>query len=187
MSLVAALSSVSAAAVAAPVDVSFAVSGSAGDWVYDFTVTNNLGGTNDIYFFGVQTGQTNITGSPAGWGYAPWDNPWNNAYLGGSSTTYDNPWCCASAARISPGQTLSGFQVTSNAATALTAIPWFAFAIGDSYSGPHFSYDSNPGFEGVAGGGSAAPEPASWLLMMGGFGAIGGAMRARQKASVSFA
>jgi len=34
---------------------------------------------------------------------------------------------------------------------------------------------------------SAAPEPASWALMLGGFGAIGSAMRARRKNSVTFA
>ena len=33
---------------------------------------------------------------------------------------------------------------------------------------------------------SAAPEPASWAMMLGGFGMIGGAMRARRKA-VDFA
>ena len=32
----------------------------------------------------------------------------------------------------------------------------------------------------------AAPEPASWAMMLGGFGAIGGAMRSRRKAAVSF-
>ena len=31
------------------------------------------------------------------------------------------------------------------------------------------------------------PEPATWGLMLGGFGAIGGAMRSRRKAAVSFA
>jgi len=33
---------------------------------------------------------------------------------------------------------------------------------------------------------SAAPEPASWAMMLGGFGLVGGAMR-RRKASVAFA
>jgi len=33
----------------------------------------------------------------------------------------------------------------------------------------------------------AVPEPASWALMLGGFGLVGGAMRSRRKASVSFA
>ena len=34
---------------------------------------------------------------------------------------------------------------------------------------------------------SDAPEPASWAMMLGGFGAIGGALRSRRKTSVSFA
>jgi len=32
----------------------------------------------------------------------------------------------------------------------------------------------------------AVPEPASWALMLGGFGLVGGAMRTRRKAAVSF-
>jgi len=34
--------------------------------------------------------------------------------------------------------------------------------------------------------GAAAPEPASWALMLVGFGAIGGAMRARRRTAISF-
>lgn len=33
---------------------------------------------------------------------------------------------------------------------------------------------------------SPAPEPASWALMLGGFGTIGGVIRARRRATVSF-
>jgi hypothetical protein len=33
---------------------------------------------------------------------------------------------------------------------------------------------------------AAVPEPASWALMLGGFGMVGGAMRSRRKVSVSF-
>jgi len=33
---------------------------------------------------------------------------------------------------------------------------------------------------------AAAPEPASWALMLGGFGAIGTAMRRRQRSAISF-
>jgi len=33
---------------------------------------------------------------------------------------------------------------------------------------------------------SAVPEPASWALMLGGFGWVGGAMRSRRKVAVSF-
>jgi hypothetical protein len=32
----------------------------------------------------------------------------------------------------------------------------------------------------------AVPEPASWAMMLGGFGLVGGAMRSRRKAAVSF-
>jgi len=38
----------------------------------------------------------------------------------------------------------------------------------------------------AAGGGSPAPEPASWAMMLGGFGLIGGTMRSRRKSAVSF-
>jgi len=48
-------------------------------------------------------------------------------------------------------------------------------------------------FDGVAtfaeasrGPTSPAPEPASWLMMVGGFGLLGAAMR-RRKASIAFA
>jgi len=33
----------------------------------------------------------------------------------------------------------------------------------------------------------AAPEPASWALMLGGFGLVGGAMRSRRRAAITFA
>ncbi|HWI86398.1 MAG TPA: PEPxxWA-CTERM sorting domain-containing protein [Sphingomonas sp.] len=34
--------------------------------------------------------------------------------------------------------------------------------------------------------GPSVPEPATWAMMLGGFGAVGGAMRSRRKAIVSF-
>ncbi|HWI87409.1 MAG TPA: PEPxxWA-CTERM sorting domain-containing protein, partial [Sphingomonas sp.] len=34
---------------------------------------------------------------------------------------------------------------------------------------------------------SPTPEPASWAMMVGGFGAIGGAMRNRKRIAVTFA
>ena len=38
----------------------------------------------------------------------------------------------------------------------------------------------------VAGATGAVPEPATWAMMLAGFGIIGGAMRRRQRVSVSF-
>lgn len=49
------------------------------------------------------------------------------------------------------------------------------------------AYDNITFGSDVAGGG-AVPEPATWAMMIGGFGAIGGAMRyRRRKTAVSFA
>jgi hypothetical protein len=42
-------------------------------------------------------------------------------------------------------------------------------------------------FNDITTSGSAAPEPASWAMMLGGFGLVGGAMRSRRKAAVTFA
>ncbi|MBW8911759.1 MAG: PEPxxWA-CTERM sorting domain-containing protein [Sphingomonas sp.] len=41
--------------------------------------------------------------------------------------------------------------------------------------------------EGTAGALSAAPEPASWAMMLIGFGAVGGAMRTRSRRSIAAA
>ncbi len=51
------------------------------------------------------------------------------------------------------------------------------------------AYDNITFGSAVAGGGTGAvPEPATWAMMIGGFGAIGGAMRnRRRKTTVSFA
>lgn len=39
----------------------------------------------------------------------------------------------------------------------------------------------------LGNGNGAVPEPASWALMLGGFGLVGGAMRARRKTQIRFA
>lgn len=46
-------------------------------------------------------------------------------------------------------------------------------------------YAFNTRFD-VSAAPAPAPEPASWALMLGGFGAIGAAMRRRQRAAISF-
>ena len=46
-----------------------------------------------------------------------------------------------------------------------------------------FTISGTPPQEGV----ESIPEPTSWMLMVGGFGLIGGAMRSRHKAAVTFA
>jgi hypothetical protein len=171
------------AQAAQPITVTSSVTGSSGNYVYDFSITNNIGGTNNVYFFGVKTDSTNTIGSPANWAPSPWNNGWNNSYYGGSSLSYNNTWCCSFAGAIKSGETLSGFKVLDTGSTIKTSIPWFAFAFGgsDFNADGHFNSDFNPGFEGLTNVTStlagAVPEPATWALMILGFGVVAHAMR----------
>ena len=145
-----------ATADASPVDVTCTVSGSAGNWLLDISVTDNLGGTNNLYLFGVLSSPRNISASPVGWDPNAVSS-YNPVSYGGSSTNYDNLWITGptGASTIIPGQTLSAFQVRSTAAAKPTEVKWMAVAYGGTYTGPGCSficgapYD-NPGFEGVA-------------------------------------
>jgi hypothetical protein len=174
--VVAAVSLLGVGAQAAPVDVSYSVSGSADNYTYNFSVTNNLGGTNLIYFFGVELPVYDITGSAVGW--APANNPWNNSGYGGSNISYNNVWCDSGCAGIGPfsiasGNTLSGFLALDISPTPQSGIHWFAYAFNGVYDGGgNFSSNNNPGFEGVAGV-SAVPEPSTWAMMILGFAGVG--------------
>ena len=62
------------------------------------------------------------------------------------------------------------------------------FADAGGYSGAPGSYGDNLGSLDVTvdGIGGAVPEPATWAMMLGGFGLVGGAMRRRQRTAVRF-
>ena len=143
--------------------VSFNVSGSSGDWTLDFSVTNTLGDSNDIYFFGVDL-PAGITASPSVWDPSA---SWNNSLNGGSSTNYNNVWLTNPSGGnvILDGHTLSGFDVHDTSATAPTSVQWFAYAANGTYlGGDNFYYAYNPGFEGFASP-SSVPLPPSVLFM----------------------
>jgi len=66
----------------------------------------------------------------------------------------------------------------------------FAFSVSGAVSGAGFigsSYWAAFNDITTSSASSPAPEPASWAMMLGGFGLVGGAMRSRRKAGVSFA
>jgi hypothetical protein len=171
-----------AAAQAATVDVSDVVSGSAGAWLHDFTVANNLPDDGDLYFFGVSMDARDIAASPAGFDPNAWP-AWNNSGFGGSNVNYNNNWIDFSFTYLPSGSSLGGFQVLDTNTVAQTDIKWFAFGFmpnNGSYNGADcFHCGFNPGFEGVAGAGGA-PEPAAWALMIGGFGLAGASLRRRR-------
>ena len=159
--------------------VSYAVSGSANDWTLDFSVTNNLGGTNYIYFFGVDLPARNITGTPANW-YQNAHTSWNNTAFGGSNITYNNVWIneywnTLTANLIANGQTFGGFSVLDTAdLVAPTSVDWFAYGKFGTYGGgDNFNNSLNPAFEGVASDPSTAvPEPSTFLLFTLGLAGI---------------
>jgi hypothetical protein len=181
------------AAEANPVDVSFVASGSAGNWTLDFSVTNNLGGTNDIYFFGVRLPAQNVTGSPALW------NPnappgYNPSIYGGSNTDYNNIWItCPTASCIpgfpgdvvAPSETLSSFQVLDTDSALPISVGWFAVASGGHYTGAGCSFicgapGDNPGFEGFAAA-AATPLPGTMLLFAAALAMLGGVFRWKKR------
>ena len=52
-------------------------------------------------------------------------------------------------------------------------------------SGTSYNLNDNAGYQLLSNG--AVPEPASWALMVGGFGLVGGALRSRRRTAVTFA
>jgi hypothetical protein len=155
------LAALATTASADPIDVSFTVTGSANDWTLHFSVTNNLGGTNDINFFGVQLPLRLISGAPSDWdpGAAITHN---NSALGGSSITYNNNWFADSNSPfvILPGNTLGGFAADSHDDVAPTSVAWFAAPQNGTYDGGgNFNTSTNPYFEGTAFNAAALPVP----------------------------
>ncbi|MFZ4507257.1 MAG: PEP-CTERM sorting domain-containing protein [Fimbriimonas sp.] len=173
--LLLALVAVAGAASAAPI-VSVTVTGTSGDYTYDFSINNTLGDANNIGFFGVVLGANHVVGIPEGFAFFG-DGSWNqNATFGGSSTKYDNVWKDETWSTLKPGSTLGGFRVYSILPLA-TDIKWFAFAYGGYYHGSdHFGSPNFPLFEGTV---NAVPEPASMVALGAGALAL---VRRRKKA-----
>jgi len=161
--LLLALASCALAAQAAPL-VSYNVSGSAGAYVLDFSVTNTLGGSNGIYFFGVVP--PSFSAAPSGWDVFRNGAPWDNVAFGGSAQVYTSNWFTDpfGGSTIQAGDTLSGFRITT-ATLPLGGVQWFAYAARGAYwGGDNFNSYSNPGFEGTAfAATSAVPGPMAAL------------------------
>ncbi|MBW8911224.1 MAG: PEP-CTERM sorting domain-containing protein [Sphingomonas sp.] len=76
--------------------------------------------------------------------------------------------------------------VTSNDLAAIDAMGWNINT--DIYNNRGYTFTTAQAFalSGAAHIAAGVPEPASWAMMLFGFGAIGGAMRSRRKLGISF-
>ena len=190
-----------ATANAQPVRVDYTVSGSAGNWLLNFTLRNDLTAPADlgVYWFGFKSMSTTVTGSAVNWAS---NGAWTTS--SGSGTTYQNSWKTEKVTSLLPGQSLTGFTAQSFALAAPSSVEWFAYAFsesggmyegGDNFNGVTY----NPGFESSVVGSfpqvqevtlppgqetpiTTTPEPSTWALMIGGLAALGIAKRRRQTA-----
>ena len=95
-----------------------------------------------------------------------------------------------------PGGTIFNtppFTLASNSATSgffglISATPFTSIVITNNETGGYMSTEGMDNFvtNGVGSVNPGVPEPATWAMMIGGFGAIGASMR-RRKVSVRFA
>ena len=177
----------SQAQASSPVNVNYTVSGGAGSWLLDFSVSDNLGGTNSLYYFGVRLSGSQIAASPTGWSQ-PSNASQNWNLYGGSNTEYNNLWITGPSGSniVLPGHSLGGFEAIDTGLTAPSNVSWFAVSAGGTYPslfGCSFICQApfdNPGFEGVANiSPSPIPELAAPVMLV--IGLIAGASWLRRR------
>lgn len=155
---------------------------SVGETGPNYGVTFTAGDWNAITDFG-ETSQPNFAYSASGQG--SFDVA--NGFTGAVNFTYGA--FTDTVITLYSGVGGTGSVLASAVASANDPSAFSSFSL--SFGGTAHSFvisggTGQFGFDDLDLRSGAAPEPASWAMMLGGFGLVGGAMRARRKVAVSF-
>lgn len=128
--------------------------------------------------------------------------PFTSQLLSGSSTMFDaafdgmtwaDPrWCSSLPPWEIPPDCIDPIDPIHWTETFTADTPWSQSQVlgiplfGEGVEGYIYFGPTDGGRVLINVDGRALPEPASWAMMLGGFGAVGGAMRARRKVAVRF-
>lgn len=102
--------------------------------------------------------------------------------LSGSFNNLAMLWGNTNTAQFSSGSTAS-YAFTSSVITSLAVPVGFSLGLSSVTPNLHIANNTLAAFQASVSGtfsGSAVPEPASWALMVGGFGMLGATMRRRR-------
>jgi hypothetical protein len=179
--LAGAISIAASCAYALPVDVSYSVTGSSGDWLLDFTVANNFAsGADDqtIFLFALQLQPGAFADTPAD--FTPISGPFDFAPSdGGPLASYDFGWMDlgllgGGPPHLTPTISESGFVIHSDGVDAPDSISWALASVALAGDG------SVTTFQGVSVA-PAVPEPSTYALMFLGLAALGLYRRVKAK------